>query len=976
MAYKAFVASTFKDLKDHRAHVINALEYAGFSVDPMEKWPASAEEPKVFSPERVAGSSLCVLLVGWRRGFVPEGEQLSITQIEYKAAREQNIDVLIYILDDRAKWEREWDELDKDPEIKRWRAELAPIATPFNEKPESINLAPALTRWVDERPKRSGGTLPPNWLKEHLAALQDQLRYIAVPLAGKHRTQRVELQGVYVPLKLQMLQRSPESQQPGWTSLLKLPRVALTGDAGSGKSTLLRYIALEMAKRAGDQQGAPPPPTMPGTVSRIPVYLNLARESGELLPKGASDAESVSIPHRQWLPLFASLLRLAEAQAEAVLRQGNLLLLLDGLDEVATTRERELLVDAIINLQRQYSPIDLQNHVIVCCREAAWAAGEPYALFDKVFIRPMDRDTTNLLLENWSRAVWGDEASRITKGLERSLTSPAVRDLAANPQLGTLLALVEYEGDAPRQEATLFEQFVRKLGKVKEGSVSTDRTRAQLIALAVEMQRSTGPGSEPLNAMRLQEARLLLAKKELPPNTTVSKQELSERGERLVRRLEIRTGMLDTDRTAGVGAHRAMVRFRHRTFQEYLAACYFAEQGVEELLKHVMDPAWSKVLALACGVLTGIDQDDVRRLLERILATPDFPTNGDLPAATLVEWAPRVAAASACLAELASYDLDDATLEPARRAHNLILPLLASRDRRVDTHTRTRIADGLGSIFDPRLRPALRWVSVPPGSLVRGSEAEEAWLQEKPRAKLRLQEFRIQRWPVTTGDYQVFLEQSNGYETDEWWQDEEGRRWRDANGIKAPLGWDKNRAVKNRPVTGVSWWEARAYCRWYTGVNSGLPDGWKAELPLEAQWEMAARGAVASARDAEPCSDADEHPFPWGTEWLADAANSAATGIQHIVAVGLFPAGHSPYELWDMAGNISEHCLDAFGAYDADGHEVLPDPDYSYGSTVRGGSFASQPLDLRVTYRFGLNRDVQDEHVGFRCAGVPEGALS
>ena len=71
--YKAFVSSTFEDLKEHRAFVIGALRAAGFSVDPMEDWTADAEEPRRFSVERLEGCDICVLLVALRRGFVPPG---------------------------------------------------------------------------------------------------------------------------------------------------------------------------------------------------------------------------------------------------------------------------------------------------------------------------------------------------------------------------------------------------------------------------------------------------------------------------------------------------------------------------------------------------------------------------------------------------------------------------------------------------------------------------------------------------------------------------------------------------------------------------------------------------------------------------------------------------------------------------------------------------------------------------------------
>ncbi len=69
--YKAFVSSTYLDLKDHRAHVIHELRDAGFLVDPMENWTSAADEPKELSPRRLQGCHLCVLLIARRRGHVP-----------------------------------------------------------------------------------------------------------------------------------------------------------------------------------------------------------------------------------------------------------------------------------------------------------------------------------------------------------------------------------------------------------------------------------------------------------------------------------------------------------------------------------------------------------------------------------------------------------------------------------------------------------------------------------------------------------------------------------------------------------------------------------------------------------------------------------------------------------------------------------------------------------------------------------------
>ena len=72
---RAFVSSTYVDLKEHRAYVIARLTAAGIFVDPMEKWTAASAEPKELSMARVKDCHLCILLAGFRLGHVPTGEK-------------------------------------------------------------------------------------------------------------------------------------------------------------------------------------------------------------------------------------------------------------------------------------------------------------------------------------------------------------------------------------------------------------------------------------------------------------------------------------------------------------------------------------------------------------------------------------------------------------------------------------------------------------------------------------------------------------------------------------------------------------------------------------------------------------------------------------------------------------------------------------------------------------------------------------
>jgi hypothetical protein len=151
-SYKAFVSSTYLDLKAHRLFVITSLRKAGFFVDPMEDWTAATDEPKRFSQARVAGCDLCILLIARRRGHVAQGERLSITQLEANAAVGNGIPILPFLLDDKARWPRRFDELARDAELGRWRQHWreANGVGGFGSEPSSIEIAPALTRWIAE----------------------------------------------------------------------------------------------------------------------------------------------------------------------------------------------------------------------------------------------------------------------------------------------------------------------------------------------------------------------------------------------------------------------------------------------------------------------------------------------------------------------------------------------------------------------------------------------------------------------------------------------------------------------------------------------------------------------------------------------------------------------------------------------------------------------------------------------------------
>jgi hypothetical protein len=263
MDYKAFVSSTFLDLQEHRAHVIRELRKAGFFVDPMEEWTSAAQEPKVLSVKRLEGCTLCVLVVARRRGHVPTGDELSITQQEVAKAKELGIDVLPFLLDDDAFWKTEWDERKKDKQLRQWRADIreGKCGTPaqFNHEPNSIQITPALVRWVKE--KGEGNVDRKRIALDLYLKLVEQehgtIQFLGLPQLKDNPN--VSIEGLYVEPALAERQVSPDTDPQDWPptqpvldAIAKNQKLVVLGDPGTGKSTLVSWIAWQLARHHHD----------------------------------------------------------------------------------------------------------------------------------------------------------------------------------------------------------------------------------------------------------------------------------------------------------------------------------------------------------------------------------------------------------------------------------------------------------------------------------------------------------------------------------------------------------------------------------------------------------------------------------------------------------------------------------------------------------------------------------------------------
>jgi iron(II)-dependent oxidoreductase len=329
-------------------------------------------------------------------------------------------------------------------------------------------------------------------------------------------------------------------------------------------------------------------------------------------------------------------------------------------------------------------------------------------------------------------------------------------------------------------------------------------------------------------------------------------------------------------------------------------------------------------------------------------------------------------------------------LERARRQSLTVLAALADGDARPllaggfvyemvaeheEQHQET-LLQAMQLLADPPYRPAARralpgagpverdMVTVDAGAFAMGrGERGFAYDNERARHSVDLPAYRIDRTPVTCGDFLAFIE-DGGYRRLDLWS-EAGRRWREESGAEAPANWrhdgarwrvrfmDREGPVPaERPVVHVCFHEAEAYGRW-AGKR----------LPSEAEWEKAALWDPGAERS---------RLYPWGD----DAPTPERANLDQLAfepaPVGAFPAGVSACGVHQLVGDVWEWTASDFTAYP--GFEAFPYAEYSalfFGGdhkVLRGGSWATRPGLARGTFRnwdYPIRRQI---FAGFRCA--------
>lgn len=262
--------------------------------------------------------------------------------------------------------------------------------------------------------------------------------------------------------------------------------------------------------------------------------------------------------------------------------------------------------------------------------------------------------------------------------------------------------------------------------------------------------------------------------------------------------------------------------------------------------------------------------------------------------------------------------------------------------------------------------PTARMVRVPGGKLDIIGEHGRGW---------SVTGFWIGQTEVTIGQYCDFLNSLDPVPSQRTMNEMRDTAWLKKTLGGALSGFDyleesgkwvpdnENKECRRYPATSISWYGARAYCRWTGGF-----------LPTEAQWEYAARGS-----DRNPDAALEKYAGCVGScpEEVAWCFSNSSGGMWDMEYPAMHPVGGKLPNflgLYDMTGNVEEWCSDQVSsetgwAYPVNGAsgQVNPRGEGTGGFRILcGGTYYMEGEELEISRHRARGSIVS--HAGFRLA--------
>jgi predicted NACHT family NTPase len=376
--------------------------------------------------------------------------------------------------------------------------------------------------------------------------------------------------------------------------------LVILGDPGAGKSTLLQFLALNWAE------------------SKLTNYFN---QPIPILIELRTYARQFNERHcRNFLEYLhdapGRICHLNQLKLHDELKKGNALVMFDGLDEVFKPEQREDIINDIIRFTDEYPNVQvIVTSRVIGYKDERFRNSE----FRHFMLQDFDDEQIQDFINRWHQLTFNDKSdaadkkARLERGIERS---KAIKELAGNPLLLTMMAILNRHRELPRDRSTLYEKASEVLLqqwdaerhltnlKISRFLIDLSDKQAMLRQVAYKMQANErGLTGNLINGNDLQQ--IFQGYLKIIGYQTIDAREAAKV---LIEELRQRNFILCH---AGVNYY----AFVHRTFLEYFCAEAFRWQfererklTLEQLKidvfgKHWQDESWHEVLRLIAGVI-------------------------------------------------------------------------------------------------------------------------------------------------------------------------------------------------------------------------------------------------------------------------------------------------------------------------------------------------------------------------------------
>ena len=361
----------------------------------------------------------------------------------------------------------------------------------------------------------------------------------------------------------------------------------ILGDPGAGKSSLLQYLALEWVEGKT--------PNLPLLIELREFAIDPAANFLEFLHRGRGVG---------W--------QFDQQQLHQHLLESTTLVMFDGLDEVFDRTLQSTIIDDIIRFSQQYP----NAQVLVTSRIIGYNPERlRHSEFQHFTIQSLETEEIHEFVDRWYDLSMGSDPdkARLKQRLRDAIAnSQAITNLADNPLLLTMMAILNRRQELPRDRADLYDQASRvllyqwdiehKRLKLPMDAIGRREKQDMLRLIAYEMQA----GEDGLKGNLISADCLIRVLTGYLRDQGFS--EPREKANLLIQQLRERNFILCYRSADTYG-------FMHRTFLEYFCAVEIVNRFekertlTSEQLRDVVfgdnwqDETWHEVLKLICGAV-------------------------------------------------------------------------------------------------------------------------------------------------------------------------------------------------------------------------------------------------------------------------------------------------------------------------------------------------------------------------------------